>query len=743
MGLLLRKNKYKFRIFIICLAIVLSSGYITLIANNTIWQKNIDDIADYTHFSGTSFREIYQRDISLLSEFAQKPNVSDITHNPYENSTPNILSEFASNHNFEYIAVVNTEGNGITNTGQPITITEDDGLKEALWGRAGVTYSKQPTVDLLYLYVPVNSESGISGAVFGAYRLDNIMNVLSGRYAQYSCIINGNGDIILQPDSEGPKDNIYLFFPAGENNIDKIKLLTESIRNQKAGTMEFKNSGKKYLISFLPLNINGWHIATVIPINVAMKEAHYIIFNQLFIGIILLLIFMAFGWNIRRTYKSYVRQIQRLAYSDPLTGGSNYTKFKIDANKILRKSNNGKFAAIYFDIAKFKYINDEFGYEVGDRLLCYIADTLSSLLGNNGIFSRITADKFVVMLSYNKKSQVTDFIVLLISRISAFAELNKRNYKFKVYAGLYCSENAKKPNITTMIDRANIAQKSIKHSSDTQYAFYTKELRESVLHEKEIENVMEKALLDGEFVLHLQPKYEVRSNKIMGAEALVRWQNPQKGIIYPKEFISIFEKNRFITRLDAYVLEKVCEVIKGWMDSGYKIVPISVNVSPIQFYETDFVSKYAEIKEKYGIPDQYIELEFTESIFIENHEILTKVLDELKSHGFVCSLDDFGSGYSSLNLIKDLPVDVLKLDGLFFRKGTNGNREKAVIKSVITMAKELSMKSVAEGVETKEQLKFLNLIGCDMVQGYVYSKPVPIENFQALLWGGELEQTCC
>lgn len=473
-----------------------------------------------------------------------------------------------------------------------------------------------------------------------------------------------------------------------------------------------------------------------------MKDTSLIIANQIGFCAFLLIIFMGISLDINNSQKSYLKQVEKLAYNDLLTGQRNYTKFVIDANKLLSIAQNKKFAAVYFDIANFKYINDVFGYETGDRLLCHVADTLVSLLEKNGIFSRINADKFVALFPYSKKSEVTEFIVLLLNRITAFSELNEHNYKFKVYAGIFCSENTENMNITAMIDRANIAQKSIKHSN-IPYAYYSNELREAILREKEIENQMESALQDGEFIVHLQPKYEIRSNKIVSAEALVRWQSPEKGLLSPKEFISIFEKNRFIIRLDTYVFEKVCEVLRNWIDKGYEIIPISVNVSPIQFYETDFVPKYSEIKERYQIPDEYIELEFTESIFFENPEILTKVLEELKTHGFICSIDDFGSGYSSLNMIKDLPVDVLKLDGLFFRKGINGDRDKAVIKSVITMAKELTMKTVAEGVETKEQLNFLNLIGCDMVQGFVYSKPLPVEDFEQLLWGEKLAQFCC
>lgn len=549
--------------------------------------------------------------------------------------------------------------------------------------------------------------------------------------------------MVLKPDSDSLKvNNIYLLLPVGENNIGKIKLLTESIKSKQASTLTFKNLGKKYILSYTPLGINDWHFASVVPVEVAMKDAHLIILNQIGFGFVLLIVLTGISRDIKNSHRSYLKRVEKLAYTDLLTGGRNYTKFVIDATKYISAPGNKKFAAVYFDIANFKYINDAFGYETGDRLLCYIADTLVSLLGKKGIFSRITADKFVVLLSYNKKSEVTNFVVHMLNQISAFSELNEHNYKFKVYAGIYCYEDSEDLDITAMIDRANIAQKSIKYSN-IPYAFYSSDMRESILREKEIENLMEKALLDGEFIIHLQPKYETRSNKIVGAEALVRWLNPEKGILYPKEFIPIFEKNRFIIRLDTYVFEKVCEILRHWMDKGYKTVPISVNVSPIQFYETDFVSKYSEIKAKYQIPDEYIELEFTESIFFKNHEVLTTVLEELKSHGFVCSLDDFGSGYSSLNMIKDLPVDVLKLDGLFFRKGINGDRDKAVIKSVITMAKELSMKSVAEGVETKEQLKFLNLIGCDMVQGFVYSKPLPVEKFEHLLWGEEIAQHCC
>ena len=432
----------------------------------------------------------------------------------------------------------------------------------------------------------------------------------------------------------------------------------------------------------------------------------------------------------------YSRMISKYVTTDRLTSGINYERFLREAQILLENKEN-TYAVFYGDIQNFKYINDTFGYDVGDELLMAISKRVREAVGKvGGLSSRTSADNYTAIVPYKDKNDFVETIYSIIDDICWFEPIQKANYKPEIYVGIYCTgDNDASLSVNEMIDRANMAQKSVKGSSEYHIAFYTEEIRERVIAEKELERHMESALSNGEFKAYFQPKNRVSTGEIVGAEALVRWDSPKSGFMSPGKFIPLFEQNGFIINLDQYIFETVCRNIREWLDKGIKVVPISVNVSRLQFYRIDFVKRYTKIKEKYDIPDGLLELEFTESIVFENLAILKKIVTSLKKAGFTCSIDDFGSGYSSLNILKNLPMDTLKLDKLFFDGSENLTRDKALISSVINMSRALSMKTVAEGIESWAQVAFLKEIGCDIIQGYVYSEPIPHARFTTLMEG--------
>ena len=258
-------------------------------------------------------------------------------------------------------------------------------------------------------------------------------------------------------------------------------------------------------------------------------------------------------------------------------------------------------------------------------------------------------------------------------------------------------------------------------------------MRSKLLKEQDIESHMEEALENKEFKVYLQPKYSPEGGRMGGAEALVRWISPTSGFISPGEFIPIFEKNTFIIQLDEYMLEEVCKLQRMWLDEGKTLVPISVNISRIHLLDEGLILMILHIVDYYKLPHDCIELELTESAFFDDKKKLIHTVEELKKNGFVVSMDDFGSGYSSLNTLKDLPFDVVKLDGEFFRKMEDQTRSRIIIEDTITLAKHLELQVVAEGIEEKEQVEFLKSMGCDLIQGYYFAKPMPAEEFGKLL----------
>lgn len=292
------------------------------------------------------------------------------------------------------------------------------------------------------------------------------------------------------------------------------------------------------------------------------------------------------------------------------------------------------------------------------------------------------------------------------------------------------SKEEKELPIGLMRERALIAKRTIKKGALTNYAFFSDKFRNDIIMEQEIESEMHQALEDKQFVVYLQPKINLSDGKLKGAEALVRWQHPEKGLIMPDSFIPVFESNGFIIKLDEYVCREVCIMLRRWIDAGVEPVPVSVNLSRLHIYSGDVIGYLIGIIKKYEIPPKYLRLEVTETIFLGDTDKLNDVLTELHSLGFKVEMDDFGSGYSSLNMLKTVPVDTVKIDKEFFADEANTDKSKIVMKHTISMAKDLQMEVIAEGIETEEHVEFLKKSNCDVGQGFYFSKPMPFLEFE-------------
>ncbi|MCC0694968.1 EAL domain-containing protein [Clostridioides sp. ES-S-0048-02] len=450
-----------------------------------------------------------------------------------------------------------------------------------------------------------------------------------------------------------------------------------------------------------------------------------------FILIILFIIFIVFGIFIVN-YKVQMNKLKKIAYVDEVTGIRSLLKFKIDANKLFEKYGTYNFVIYYINIDKFKYINDMFGFEFGDNILKYIARKIGESIFKDEIYARLSDDRFIVM---TKKSNIEN----LRKRANDFFEIvnSDKENTFKIDIILKCGAyliDKDDVNIDVMIDRAKIACQTIETNYKSKVAFYDDKIRLSILREKEIENNMDNALLNKEFVIYLQPKINLITDEIVGSEALVRWIHPIKGTISPNDFIPLFEKNGFIEKLDLYVWDNVFSTMSKWIKNGIKPPPISINVSRIHLNNRNIVTSLKSLINKHNIPAHLIELELTESLFLSNISMLLDILNDLHDIGFIVSMDDFGSGYSSLSLLKKLPIDVLKIDREFLNETITSTRGEKVIKNIITLGKDLDMLIVAEGIETEGQLNLLKNAGCDIGQGFYFARPMDIESFEKLVF---------
>lgn len=434
-------------------------------------------------------------------------------------------------------------------------------------------------------------------------------------------------------------------------------------------------------------------------------------------------------------------KIETLAFVDPITEGYNRNRFELEMEKSLKNRGDRDYYFISLNMEKFKLINDISGIEKGDRTLHYISDVFISYLREGEHIGRFAADRFMMLLYANSLEELTLRIESIVERINSFNDGAATKYYLNFKAGVYCTNGEVLP-FATMYDRANMAIKNARYSSDNQLvsiSYFRDVDRLNLMKEKEIEDKVGAALDNNEFVVYLQPKVSVQEKSVAGAEALVRWNDPQEGLLYPDVFIPILENNGSIVKLDLYVFDKVCKMIRKWLDAGYEPIPISVNMSRVHTGDLHFIDQYENIRRQQDIPAHYIEIELTETMIFDNPELYVDIINRIHEAGYSCSMDDFGSGYSSLNTLRDLHFDCLKLDKTFF-SFEHDKRGEDIIESIVDMAEKLGMTSVAEGVETNQQVEFLQNTACDLIQGYVYSRPIPLEEFEKMKFGKVIEE---
>lgn len=413
---------------------------------------------------------------------------------------------------------------------------------------------------------------------------------------------------------------------------------------------------------------------------------------------------------------------------DGLTGLFNQKAFQKEIKKAVSSSDYREYIVVYFDVQRFKAVNDMFGTAEGDRLLKHIAGVISKNVENTGCGCRMSSDRFVFITKCPPEER-ENLIIRVLDSIADF----DLPFEVSCNAGVYIiNENDISPN--AVIDRAIIAQNSVKGNYTQRFAVYTETLRENLLSEQEITGMMRFALKNEHFVVYYQPQYNHSTGLLVGAEALVRWLHPERGMISPAKFIPVFEKNGFITKLDLYVFEKVCRFIRNCIDNHILIVPISTNLTRYDIFSPNFIETLESIRKKYDIPPKYVRVEITESAAIGNGQFINEAVKKLHGYGYIVEMDDFGSGYSSLNILKDIDFDIIKLDMKFLQNEKDSqNRGGTILSSVVRMVNWLGLPIIAEGVETVRQADFLGSIGCEYIQGYLYSKPLPETQYLELI----------
>lgn len=431
-----------------------------------------------------------------------------------------------------------------------------------------------------------------------------------------------------------------------------------------------------------------------------------------------------------------LQEVEKTRRIDRLTGLLRAKVFYHEVDQFVKENSTESWAMIAADLEHFKLFNDWYGWESGDKYLMDVATRLNGVVTVlKGFAGYMGGDNFAIFIKHKP-----EFIQHMIDEIDDFISKDNRRNGFLPNLGFYFLEADEQASASTMYDRAVMALNTVKGNYSKRYGIYDKSMIQEIDREMSILTDAQKGIEEKEFVLYMQPQVHVPTGRITGAETLVRWKSKDKGMVSPGVFIPVLEKTGFITSLDRYIWEEVCIWQRSRLDRGLKLLPVSVNVSRVDAYSIDLVRCFKDLTAKYDIPRYCIKIEITESTYAEDNAKIGKIAENLRAAGFSVYLDDFGSGYSSLNMLKNVYVDALKIDMQFLDMNeTNARKGESIMESVINLARILRIPIIVEGAETEKQIHSLSNMGCQYVQGFYYYRPMPLDEFETLLEQNEVD----
>lgn len=652
-----------------------------------------------------------------------------------------LLSDLTQELNATGMGIVTDKGKGVV--GLDVDFDRYSGMKKALAGEISLTVvDNGPNGEskcLLFavpLYDDVKGKNYVFYATIAREYIYKVFRSSTEYNEQYVMLINKNREVMLpMTDLQKQKEfSDIMDNPANYKLEEKFNSFVKKVKEQRGAIEQFSFNSDSYYVDVVYVDDSDMFLVSLVHTDEATS---YIQHATNMAGIIFAIVVGLFAIAIILTTILQFRNqsnMFRLAYNDKLTGIYNWEYMQIKVHELLK--DDKKLILVLFDIKGMKYINDLYGFAVGDKILLNIADFIKDNKFEEDKFygySKLEDDAFALVIEgeINERFEVMvkAFMNELQGKVSDLCEIN-----FAVgIAPIKLNDDG---NYHGVVDNAYSAMESISKQSEITIGVYNQELKEELIQEKKLEGDLPYALKNKEIKVYLQPKYDTVTEKIVGAEALVRWQHHELGFISPGQFIPLFENNGMISKIDRYVLDQVCAKFKEWKSEGLNLYPISVNLSRAEVNDKNLVNVVKSIRDKYDIGSDLIEIEITESSVANNDEQLFELMEQLRENGFKLSMDDFGTGYSSLSQLMKMPIDYLKLDKSFIDNCINDdpeNKTHKFIENVIRIAKDINCKVVAEGVETKEQRDTLVEVGCDIIQGFYYAKPMPVNDYEKLL----------
>ncbi len=734
---ILKKKFKELNIFILMLSIVIINIIAVFWFNNMVF----DELESSAKSTLKQMANEQNRAVSIIIEHKRDNVIGIVDVVRFIGNEPEILFEsmdiWENEYDIETLILTDLEGLGIVSTRETVDISDSPYLAPAISGEivlSSVYESSYTGNSVLSLFAPIYYEGSIQGVIVAEYNVHELANLLLRTTDERgsSMIVNSEGEILVH--TYPFPITFENFKTAGFEDGKTYEDILNDFATRTPGDVVFSIAGEKKLGEYIPLGVGDWTLFFEIS-EVALSDSGNAISSaMLTISASLLLAFFILIFYILWVRRKSMKQIEQVAYYDELTGVSNLVKFKSDLEIILNRKNfdSSKHILLKGDVENFKVINEVFGIKVGDNIIKEIATISKNMKGEIFEIARTGADEFIILA---EKDKVENFFKNKTQYVNSLKqsipEIKKHLFRFRF--GRYFLE-PNESNVDDMINKVSIAHSYARAGTGLSLWDYDDKFKNHILRTTELANKMEDALKNREFKMFLQPKYNLETNKIVGAEALVRWIQDDGTMVFPNEFIPLFEKNGFILTLDDYIFKSACELISKNLKNGEPCVPISVNFSRRHIENKNFTKNLVEIAKSYNVPLSYLEIELTETSIIENFEILNEFIRELQSVGFTVAIDDFGSGYSALGMLKEYKFDVVKLDRSFFVCAEE-HREvaKTVLVGIINLVSSLGSKIVAEGIEYQDQVDFLRTVNCHFVQGYYFAKPMSSDDFEKLL----------
>lgn len=645
------------------------------------------------------------------------------------------IEDIPSNIAYKRFGVALLDGTCYTSDNKSLTLAHTDYINECV--NSGTLTVRRLNTDesidsdaMFIMHYPLYANGGISSVLFFSFTVDEIrQNFTIGSFdnSEFFYIIDSDGNNIIsthQKKEYQNVENIFISIPTDEkykgSRIDDVK---EDIKNGESGVLLFSQKSQFYSY-YAPLNFNDWYLFSIVPTKNVNASRNMVLSIVVIICFFLISLFAMLVYIILSAEKHRQAELDKILYTDSLTGKASYAKFCVDVKKQLIKGK--KAAYIVMDLDNFKLINDYFGYKQGNNIIKFVHETWESILKDNEFVGRIAADRFAVFMYYDNEDELRDRLEDFCRKCSIQNETAMADYILTPSIGVYLIKK-KNTNIQQMQNSAVMAKSLVKGNNDTFISIYNDKFKEQLTQRKIFADELVHAIENDTLSIVFQPQFSTDDGKLCGAEALMRWIKPDGTSVSPGEFVPLAEELGLVKELDCIAFRKACQMQKQMKEKGLREFDISVNVSQQSLYDSNFIPKYLDIIKETGADISHIQLEITESTLFDNNNSFVKLIKKLRKTGFKILMDDFGTGYSSLMLLKSMPIDFLKLDKSFIDDYQNPNA-RSIIECIMTMAKKLGMTLIAEGIETKEQYEFVKEQGCHFVQGYYFSKPISFDD---------------